>query len=264
MKQEQMNPPILPWHKEAAYKIGMLLDANAPTDEMMSEIIAAHDPAAAQQEVAQHEATVRLLEAALPHIPMSTDTPRTDAVIQRRNFGAGDIDWVPVKHARTLERELAEAKAAATGFEFALQQERNIHMTTIAERDTLRARVAELEQAQSQILTDKDYVGGVCYWVTRHDALMLRVMELEDKAANQAGRIRYLEGATNHATGTPLSHAKKRIEELEQDRDRLDWLEDDPYRRTETIQCLYPITPKAPGPGTIRHAIDAARTKGQP
>lgn len=136
----------------------------------------------------------------------------------------------------------------------------------------LRARVAELEQAQSQILTDKDYVGGVCYWVTKHDALMLRVMELEDKAANQAGRIRYLEGATNHATGTPLSHAKKRIEELERDRDRLDWLLLNSYcfnGREQIVpnESLDPVSLVFVRGKTATHdraAIDAAREKGQP
>lgn len=41
------------------------------------------------------------------------------------------------------------------------------------------------------------------------------VNHLRNKVANQAERIRYLEGATNHATGTPLSRALKRIDALE-------------------------------------------------
>lgn len=36
-----------------------------------------------------------------------------------------------------------------------------------------------------------------------------------ERVRNQAERIRYLEGATNHATGTPLSAAEKRVKELE-------------------------------------------------
>lgn len=40
---------------------------------------------------------------------------------------------------------------------------------------------------------------------------------LRAKIANQAERIRYLEGATNHATGTPLSHARSRVDTLERE-----------------------------------------------
>ena len=38
---------------------------------------------------------------------------------------------------------------------------------------------------------------------------------LHAKIANQAERIRHLEGATNHATGTPLSQAQAKIVALE-------------------------------------------------
>lgn len=55
-----MNPPILPWHKLAAYDIiPHAWDWDLDRDEIAA-IIARHDPAAAQQ-----EATVRLLEQAL-------------------------------------------------------------------------------------------------------------------------------------------------------------------------------------------------------
>lgn len=38
--------------------------------------------------------------------------------------------------------------------------------------------------------------------------LIKKNAELENRVENQKGRIRYLEGATSHATGTPLSKAK--------------------------------------------------------
>ena len=44
---------------------------------------------------------------------------------------------------------------------------------------------------------------------------------LTAKIANQADRIRYLEGATNHATGTPLSLAIARAEKAEAEVERL-------------------------------------------
>jgi hypothetical protein len=53
-----------------------------------------------------------------------------------------------------------------------------------------------------------------------------RAERAEAKVSNQAERIRYLEGATNHATGTPLSIAIARAEraeaELATERARLD------------------------------------------
>ena len=49
------------------------------------------------------------------------------------------------------------------------------------------------------------------------DGLRAEVERLKAKISNQADRIRYLEGATNHATGTPLSQAIARAEEAEHD-----------------------------------------------
>lgn len=43
------------------------------------------------------------------------------------------------------------------------------------------------------------------------------VTGLQKKVANQAERIRYLEGATNHATGTPLSLEREARQRLEHD-----------------------------------------------
>jgi hypothetical protein len=45
--------------------------------------------------------------------------------------------------------------------------------------------------------------------------LRAEVERLTAKIGNQADRIRYLEGATNHATGTPLSQAIARAEKAE-------------------------------------------------
>jgi hypothetical protein len=45
--------------------------------------------------------------------------------------------------------------------------------------------------------------------------LRAEVERLTTKIGNQADRIRYLEGATNHATGTPLSKAIARAEKAE-------------------------------------------------
>src|SRR6185437_11856974 len=47
---------------------------------------------------------------------------------------------------------------------------------------------------------------GQCYWESPQEA---ELVSLRQKVANQAERIRYLEGATNHASGTPLSKAER-------------------------------------------------------
>jgi hypothetical protein len=51
--------------------------------------------------------------------------------------------------------------------------------------------------------------------VAERDSLRAEVERLTAKIGNQADRIRYLEGATNHATGTPLSQAIARAEKAE-------------------------------------------------
>ena len=43
--------------------------------------------------------------------------------------------------------------------------------------------------------------------------------EAKDKIGSQVARIKYLEGATNHATGTPLTKALKQLDEMKIDRD---------------------------------------------
>lgn len=61
--------------------------------------------------------------------------------------------------------------------------------------------------------------------ITERDRLRAEVERLTAKIANQADRIRYLEGATNHATGTPLSQAIARAERAEAEVKRLGHLE---------------------------------------
>ena len=51
--------------------------------------------------------------------------------------------------------------------------------------------------------------------------LRAEVERLTARESNQSERIRYLEGATNHATGTPLSQAIARAESAE--REAFDW-----------------------------------------
>ena len=85
-------------------------------------------------------------------------------------------------------------------------------------------------------------------------SLRVEVERLQDRESNQSARIRYLEGATNHATGTPLSLAIARAEkaeaELTAERARLDWL--------QKQDCDREIWRGLDVCSNIRAAIDAA------
>jgi chromosome segregation ATPase len=53
----------------------------------------------------------------------------------------------------------------------------------------------------------------------RNEQLERELAEAKDKIQSQVARIKYLEGATNHATGTPLTKALKQLAEIKIDRD---------------------------------------------
>jgi hypothetical protein len=63
-----------------------------------------------------------------------------------------EIRWMRATELE-IEQLIADSEAAAVeAADFALQQERNIHMTTIAERDQLRAEVARLSEWQAGVI----------------------------------------------------------------------------------------------------------------
>jgi hypothetical protein len=73
----------------------------------------------------------------------------------------------------------------------------------------LRAEVERWKTVAAQMTAEREH--------NANEASRLRaeVERLTTKIGNQADRIRYLEGATNHATGTPLSQAIARAEKAE-------------------------------------------------
>jgi hypothetical protein len=75
----------------------------------------------------------------------------------------------------------------------------------------LRAEVERWKTVAAQMTAEREH--------NANEASRLRaeVERLTAKIGNQADRIRYLEGATNHATGTPLSQAIARAEKAEAD-----------------------------------------------
>ena len=101
--------------------------------------------------------------------------------------------------------------------------------------------------------------------------LRAEVERLTARESNQSERIRYLEGATNHATGTPLSQAIARAEraeaELTTERARLDaviydcWIIHKGNENAYAVRSLGEyITPWV---ATPRAAIDAAMKEGE-
>jgi chromosome segregation ATPase len=148
-------------------------------------------------------------------------------------------EWWAGREIEKLERELTETERQRFGAD--------------ADRRRLRAEVERWKTVAAKMSEEREH--------NANEASRLRadVERLTAKIGNQADRIRYLEGATNHATGTPLSQAIARAEKAEAERDalakdkaRLDWLEKN--------WIHWPITQNEE---TIRAAIDAAM-KGTP
>ena len=104
-------------------------------------------------------------------------------------------EWWASREIEKLERELTAARS---------------------ERDLAITRVACILWSGA---IDKHTCGDVQKWADYYIAELTRlraeVERLTTKIGNQADRIRYLEGATNHATGTPLSQAIARAEKAE-------------------------------------------------
>lgn len=109
----------------------------------------------------------------------TNDTPRTDeaafwAVDHSRDNGR-EREVVLVKFARQLERELNAAN------------EDLIRLYAFTQR--LQEMTANAEAKLSNVLYDKDYEGGVQYWIRKHDELALILARLQAaEAGHQAVR----------------------------------------------------------------------------
>jgi hypothetical protein len=172
-------------------------------------------------------------------------TPRTDANTWRAHCGDGDSEDVVSAHiAQQLETELAEEKALT-----------------------------------DKLLHDASYVGGVLYWVQKHDAVLAQLAEA------RAEVIALKEELESHAweispamAQAKIDQLKAEVERLREDKARLDWLEktdgevhsdmgagDGPstwfaYRKRGNVNDTQFECFSAP---TVRESIDAAR-KGTP
>ena len=118
--------------------------------------------------------------------------------------------------ARTLERELTETERLRFGADADRRQLRcdlsdakaeASHYMAVAQKATDELIFFRADNLKAHQMT--------CAAGLERDSLRAEVERLTTKIGNQADRIRYLEGATNHATGTPLSQAIARAEKAE-------------------------------------------------
>jgi hypothetical protein len=172
--------------------------------------------------------------------PPNQPTPRTDAELYPMN----GVDIVWPEFARTLERELAETERLRFGADADRRQLRceltaakeeceellSVNATgaerlrfVLEENSRLRAEVTgktspiklRLKSSTYASKSARAWLAELDAAVAERDSLRAEVERLTAKIGNQADRIRYLEGATNHATGTPLSKAIARAEKAE-------------------------------------------------
>ena len=134
-------------------------------------------------------------------------TPRTDAAY----FATGATMYSLAGEMKLIERELAAAKAECERLTANQRQPaEDIFVSHLCDEITrLRAEVERWKTVAAQMSEQREH--------NANEASRLRAEaeRLTAKIGNQADRIRYLEGATNHATGTPLSQAIARAEKAE-------------------------------------------------
>lgn len=95
----------------------------------------------------------------------TSETPRTERASNRPEaFDAWEL-VVPVAFARQLERELNDAYKALAVLQPGLQH--------------TQEQLANAEAKLTAVLTDKDYEGGVQYWIHKHDELALILARLQ-------------------------------------------------------------------------------------
>jgi hypothetical protein len=145
--------------------------------------------------------------------PALAPTPRTDSFLEEINV-RWDSMWF--EFARTLERELTETERLRFGADADRRQLRcdlsdakaeASHYMAVAQKATDELIFFRADNLKAHQMT--------CAAGLERDSLRAEVERLTTKIGNQADRIRYLEGATNHATGTPLSQAIARAEKAE-------------------------------------------------
>jgi hypothetical protein len=112
------------------------------------------------------------------------------------------------EHADKLQKQLTEKTNQ-------LARSREAYMQSVERDDFLTQENERLCKENNEFLLSEAVLAEELKisddWLrhTRNEVARLR-----DKVESQAGRIRYLEGATNHACGTPLSKANQEVARL--------------------------------------------------
>ena len=101
-----------------------------------------------------------------------------------------------------LERERDEWKAKY------IQQNKDLGCEMIDPAGTIWDYASATQRENVQLKRE------VINWKTAHDIAIEQRDRAQSKIENQAERIKYLEGATNHATGTPLSKMREQRDRL--------------------------------------------------
>ena len=107
--------------------------------------------------------------------------------------------------------------------------------------EELKRENAELNRKLDQILTNKDYEGGVQFWIKKHDAVLLREASLL---------------AENAALLKDVCDLVHKNELLREDKERLDWVIKDSY-----YHFFFKLSSDLE---KGRRQIDAARKEAQP
>jgi hypothetical protein len=164
-----------------------------------------------------------------------------------------EIRWMRATESE-IEQLIADSEARAVeAADFALQQERNIHMTTIAERDQLRAEVARLSEWQA----------GVIKNARAHHAHLKDAIARAERAEASLHALRLVCGTTDADkfstwVDRAIARADRAETELAAERARLDWLRDN----VEEIYSKDQHGIVYLSGDNIRAAIDAAMKEG--
>jgi hypothetical protein len=135
---------------------------------------------------------------------------------ERLRFGA-DADRRQLRCELTAAKEECEELLSvnATGAErlrFVLEENSRLRAEVTGKTSPIKLRLKSSTYASKSA---RAWLAELDAAIAERDSLRDEVERLTTKIGNQADRIRYLEGATNHATGTPLSKAIARAEKAE-------------------------------------------------
>jgi DNA repair exonuclease SbcCD ATPase subunit len=122
-------------------------------------------------------------------------TPRTDANVKKHNLCQfSGNDFVHANFPRQLERELTAMTEQRDEARKKIKSLREWSAALANILDNTRSELAAMAEQLDELAEDRGK------WIEFAERRLIKIDA-------QAERLRYLEGATNHATGTPLTKA---------------------------------------------------------